>query len=194
MSLEMPGTDRHSPYTLPSAIFSVAAPAVSQMHPQTSGGVCCSRPSAVPSTTPQHLTLFHVLVFADATLAVVKQNGDSEGHPRRRPCYVAPRVDGPRLRRHAQGLPLAPRRRLLQPAPHRRHFAPHRFRVPRKHEQHPGGGRPVGRRRLAVCRLLGDSASQWDRGHPRLGPTSHKGVLPRYDSNTRGQLPSRSPR
>ena len=106
----------------------------------------------------------------------------------------SPRVDGPRVRRHAQGLPLAPRRRLLQPAAHRRHFAPHRFRVPRKHEQHPRRRRPVGRRRLAVCRLLRHPATERNGGHPRLGPAAHKGVLPRYDSNTRGQLPSRSPR
>ena len=56
------------------------------------------------------------------------------------------------------------------------------------------GGRPFGRRRLAVCRLLGDSAAEWDGRGAGLGSTSHKGVLPRYDSNARGQLPSRSPR
>ena len=113
---------------------------------------------------------------------------------RRRPCYVASGEHGPRIRRHAQGLPLAPRRRLLQPAAHRRHFAPHRLRVPREYQQHPRRRRPVGRRRLAVCRLLRHPAAQRNGGHPGLGPAAHKGVLPRYDSNTRGQLPSRSPR
>ena len=55
------------------------------------------------------------------------------------------------------------------------------------------GRRSVGGRRLAVCRLLGDSAAEWDGGGAGLGPTSHKGVLPRYASNSRGQFPSRFP-
>ena len=39
----------------------------------------------------------------------------------------SPRVDGSGLRRHAQGLPVAPRRRLLQPAARWRHQSAHRL-------------------------------------------------------------------
>ena len=51
--------------------------------------------------------------------------------------------------------------------------------------------------RVAAPRSLpsaGHPAAQRHRGHSRLGPAPHKGVLLRYASNARGQFPSRSPR
>ena len=46
----------------------------------------------------------------------------------------SPRVDGPCLRRHAQGLPVAPGRRLLQPPADWRRLSPIRVRASRQHQ------------------------------------------------------------
>ena len=61
------------------------------------------------------------------------------------------------------------------------------------YSEHSRRGRPLGRRRLAIRRLLGDSAAQRHGRGAGPGSTTHKGVLPRYASNSRGQFPSRSP-
>ena len=75
----------------------------------------------------------HTQVGGDAALAVVQQDGDREGHPCRRPRHAAPRVHGPCLRRHAQGLPVAPGGCILCPPANRRRLSPIRVRAPRQH-------------------------------------------------------------